>query len=159
MIEGPAFYPSLSGRRNLEVLAVLGGHPRTRIGQMLELVGLADRADERYDACSLGMKQRLGIAAALLPDPALPVLDEPANGLDPAGIIEIRSHRPPVPSRPPRPFASPPAQLNGHVGGPAGHRSPPVMCRVVAIGRSLASSEAYGTPSKIPGAPDFCLVL
>jgi ABC-2 type transport system ATP-binding protein len=91
MIEGPAFYPTLSGRKNLEVLAVLGGHPKTRIGQLLELVGLAERASDRYGSYSLGMKQRLGIAAALLPDPALLVLDEPANGLDPAGIIEIRS--------------------------------------------------------------------
>jgi ABC-2 type transport system ATP-binding protein len=91
MIEGPAFYPSLSGRHNLEVLATLGGHPRAKIGQVLELVGLADRADDRYSAYSLGMRQRLGIAAALLPDPALLVLDEPANGLDPTGIIEIRS--------------------------------------------------------------------
>jgi len=90
MIEGPAFYPTLSGRKNLEALASLGGHPKTRIGQLLELVGLADRASDRYGSYSLGMKQRLGIAAALLPDPALLVLDEPANGLDPAGIIEIR---------------------------------------------------------------------
>jgi ABC-2 type transport system ATP-binding protein len=90
MIEGPAFYPTLSARANLEVLAVLGGHPRARIGQLLELVGLAERADDRYGSYSLGMKQRLGIAAALLPQPALLVLDEPANGLDPAGILEIR---------------------------------------------------------------------
>jgi len=91
MIEGPAFYPTLSARRDLDVLAVLGGHPRAKIQQVLELVGLADRADDPYRAYSLGMKQRLGIAAALLPDPALLVLDEPANGLDPAGIIEIRN--------------------------------------------------------------------
>jgi ABC-2 type transport system ATP-binding protein len=90
MIEGPAFYPTLSARANLEVLAVLGGHPRARIGQLLELVGLAERASDRYGSYSLGMKQRLGIAAALLPRPALLVLDEPANGLDPAGILEIR---------------------------------------------------------------------
>jgi ABC-2 type transport system ATP-binding protein len=90
MIEGPAFYPTLSGRKNLEVLAVLGGHPKTRIGQLLDLVGLAERAGDRYGSYSLGMKQRLGIAAALLPEPALLVLDEPANGLDPAGIIEVR---------------------------------------------------------------------
>ena len=64
---------------------------RARIGQLLELVGLAERAGDRYGSYSLGMKQRLGIAAALLPDPALLVLDEPANGLDPAGIIEVRS--------------------------------------------------------------------
>jgi ABC-2 type transport system ATP-binding protein len=90
MIEGPAFYPTLSARANLEVLATLGGHPRARINQLLEQVGLAERASDRYSSYSLGMKQRLGIAAALLPEPALLVLDEPANGLDPAGILEIR---------------------------------------------------------------------
>jgi len=90
MIEGPAFYPTLSARANLDVLAVLGGHPRARIDQLLEQVGLADRAGDRYGSYSLGMKQRLGIAAALLPEPALLVLDEPANGLDPAGILEVR---------------------------------------------------------------------
>jgi ABC-2 type transport system ATP-binding protein len=91
MIEGPAFYPTLSARHNLEVLATLGGHPRAKIGQLLEQVGLADRSEDHYHSYSLGMKQRLGIAAALLPDPGLLVLDEPANGLDPAGILEIRS--------------------------------------------------------------------
>jgi ABC-2 type transport system ATP-binding protein len=91
MIDGPAFYPTLSARANLEVLATLGGHPKTRIGQLLEQVGLADRSEDHYGPYSLGMKQRLGIAAALLPEPALLVLDEPANGLDPAGILEIRS--------------------------------------------------------------------
>ena len=91
MIDGPAFYPTLSARANLEVLATLGGHPKTRIGQLLEQVGLADRSEDHYGSYSLGMKQRLGIAAALLPEPALLVLDEPANGLDPAGILEIRS--------------------------------------------------------------------
>jgi ABC-2 type transport system ATP-binding protein len=91
MIDGPAFYPTLSARANLEVLATLGGHPRARIDQLLEQVGLADRSEDHYRSYSLGMKQRLGIAAALLPDPALLVLDEPANGLDPAGILEIRS--------------------------------------------------------------------
>ena len=91
MIDGPAFYPTLSARANLEVLATLGGHPRARIDQLLAQVGLAERASDHYHSYSLGMKQRLGIAAALLPDPALLVLDEPANGLDPAGILEIRS--------------------------------------------------------------------
>jgi ABC-2 type transport system ATP-binding protein len=91
LIEGPAFHPALSGRRNLEVLASLGGHPRARVDAVLEIVGLADRARDRYRTYSLGMKQRLGVAAALLPDPELVVLDEPSNGLDPAGIIEMRS--------------------------------------------------------------------
>jgi ABC-2 type transport system ATP-binding protein len=90
MIEGPAFYPRLSGRRNLDVLAVLGGHPRERVAEVLERVGLADRADDHYRSYSLGMKQRLGIAAALLPQPTLLLLDEPANGLDPAGIRDMR---------------------------------------------------------------------
>jgi ABC-2 type transport system ATP-binding protein len=91
LIEAPAFYPTLSGRRNLDVLARLGGLPQERIDDMLELVGLVDRAGHRVSTYSLGMKQRLGIAAALLPGPELLVLDEPTNGLDPAGIVEIRA--------------------------------------------------------------------
>ncbi|GAA3451415.1 ATP-binding cassette domain-containing protein [Dactylosporangium matsuzakiense] len=90
MIEGPAMTPALSGRANLDLLAVLGGHDRSRIGETLQLVGLAHRADDPFRSYSLGMKQRLGIAAALLPDPKLLLLDEPTNGLDPAGIVEIR---------------------------------------------------------------------
>jgi ABC-2 type transport system ATP-binding protein len=90
LIEGPAFYPTLSGRRNLRVLATLGGYPRARIDEVLEIVGLRDRAGDEVRTYSLGMKQRLGIAAALLPSPRLLVLDEPANGLDPAGILEMR---------------------------------------------------------------------
>ena len=90
LTESPAFYPSLSGRKNLEVLAQLGGHPRSRIGQVLEIVGLSDRAKDQVGKYSLGMKQRLGVAMALLPDPDLLILDEPANGLDPLGIIEMR---------------------------------------------------------------------
>ena len=91
MIEGPAFYPSLSGRRNLDVLARMGGISRRSIGEVLQIVDLADRADQRYGSYSLGMKQRLGIAAALLPRPDLLVLDEPTNGLDPPGIRDLRA--------------------------------------------------------------------
>jgi ABC-2 type transport system ATP-binding protein len=91
LIEAPAFYPSLSGRRNLQVLATLGGFPHPRVDAALERVGLAGRAGDRVGGYSLGMKQRLGIAAALLGEPDLLVLDEPANGLDPAGILEIRA--------------------------------------------------------------------
>ncbi len=90
MIEGPAFYPALSGAENLRVLATLGGHPLDQVQSLLERVGLGDRAKSKYKTYSLGMKQRLGIAAALLPNPQLLVLDEPTNGLDPAGIQEIR---------------------------------------------------------------------
>ena len=91
MIEGPAFYPALSGAENLRVLASLGGFSQDRVGLQLEKVGLSDRANSKYKTYSLGMKQRLGIAAALLPNPKLLVLDEPTNGLDPSGIQEVRN--------------------------------------------------------------------
>jgi ABC-2 type transport system ATP-binding protein len=91
LIEAPSFYPSLSGRRNLEVLTRLGRIDSTRISEVLELVELSDRANDFVRAYSLGMKQRLGVAAALLPNPELCILDEPTNGLDPTGIREMRS--------------------------------------------------------------------
>lgn len=90
MIEGPAFYPALSGAENLKFLATLGGLSTDRVQGLLDRVGLGDRANSKYKTYSLGMKQRLGIAAALLPNPQLLLLDEPTNGLDPAGIQEIR---------------------------------------------------------------------
>ena len=91
MIEGPAFYPALTGAENLKVLATLGGFPIERVQTLLEQVGLGDRAKSKYKTYSLGMKQRLGIAAALLPEPKLLMLDEPTNGLDPEGIQEVRA--------------------------------------------------------------------
>jgi ABC-2 type transport system ATP-binding protein len=90
LIEGPAFYPYLSGRDNLRVMARHAGVPPGRIAAVLDQVELTDRAGDRYAAYSLGMKQRLGVAAALLKDPRLVVLDEPTNGLDPAGMADMR---------------------------------------------------------------------
>ena len=90
LIETPAFYPSLSGAENLGMFATVAGHPTSAIPALLDTVGLAGRGDDRYRRYSLGMKQRLGIAAALLGDPELLILDEPANGLDPEGVQEMR---------------------------------------------------------------------
>jgi len=90
MVETPQFFPNFSGRRNLELLASLAGIGRGRVTDVLDQVGLGSRATSPFRAYSLGMKQRLGLAAALLKDPALLILDEPANGLDPAGIKEVR---------------------------------------------------------------------
>ena len=90
IVEAPAMFPRFSGRRNLEILARIHGEGETAIDAALERVGLTDRAKDRVKTYSLGMKQRLAIAATLLRDPALLILDEPANGLDPAGIVEVR---------------------------------------------------------------------
>jgi ABC-2 type transport system ATP-binding protein len=90
IVEQPALFPRFSGRRNLEILTRLSGASGGDVTRALERVSLADRAKDPVKTYSLGMKQRLGIAAALLKDPAILVLDEPANGLDPAGIVEVR---------------------------------------------------------------------
>jgi ABC-2 type transport system ATP-binding protein len=91
MIEGPAFYPFLSGRANLDVIARYADVAPSRIDETLEAVDLASRSGDKFGAYSLGMKQRLGVAAALLKDPDLVVLDEPTNGLDPAGMRDMRA--------------------------------------------------------------------
>jgi ABC-2 type transport system ATP-binding protein len=90
IVETPALFPRFSGRRNLELLGRVDGIGRKRVADVLERVGLAARADDAVRTYSLGMRQRLGIAAALLKDPSVLILDEPANGLDPAGIKEVR---------------------------------------------------------------------
>jgi ABC-2 type transport system ATP-binding protein len=90
MIEVPAFYPYLSGRDNLRVLARAGGLPEARVTAALDLVELSDRARDKFRGYSQGMRQRLGLASALLHEPQLIILDEPTNGLDPAGQHEIR---------------------------------------------------------------------
>ena len=91
LIETPTFYPFLSGRDNLRALARHAGVPESRIEPALEEVELAARGGDRFQTYSLGMKQRLGIAAALIKDPELLILDEPTNGMDPAGMAEIRT--------------------------------------------------------------------
>jgi len=90
IVEAPAMFGRFSGRRNLEILARIHGEGDAAIDASLERVGLRDRAKDPVRAYSLGMKQRLAIAATLLRDPSLLILDEPANGLDPAGIVEVR---------------------------------------------------------------------
>src|SRR5918994_6238822 len=90
IVETPAMHPGFSGRRNLEILGRIDGVQKKRVSEVIESVGLSGRAGDRVKTYSLGMKQRLGIAAALLKNPEVLILDEPANGLDPAGIKEVR---------------------------------------------------------------------
>lgn len=90
LIENPTFYPFLCGRDNLKVVRDLTGAAPSRIDAVLDLVEMRGAANRRFSEYSLGMKQRIGVASALLTDPEILILDEPANGLDPAGIVEMR---------------------------------------------------------------------
>jgi ABC-2 type transport system ATP-binding protein len=90
VLETTGFHPGRTGRDHLRVLAVTGGLPGERVAAVLGQVGLADAADRRVRGYSLGMRQRLGLAAALLGDPPVLILDEPGNGLDPAGLAQLR---------------------------------------------------------------------
>jgi ABC-type multidrug transport system ATPase subunit len=91
LVESPAFYPYLSGRENLKVVADYAGLPFERIDPALDEVELLPRAKDKFGTYSMGMKQRLAVAAALIKEPELMILDEPTNGLDPQGVVEMRT--------------------------------------------------------------------
>jgi ABC-2 type transport system ATP-binding protein len=91
LVEAPAFYPYLSGRNNLRTMADMTGSSYARVDEVLEIVELTDRARDKFRTYSMGMKQRVGVAAALLKDPFVLILDEPTNGLDPQGMVDMRN--------------------------------------------------------------------
>ena len=151
MIEDPAFYPWLTGRQNLQVLAAEGGGcAAAELSRVLEVSGLSDVAGRKVRAYSQGMRQRLGLAAAMLGRPPLLIIDEPTNGLDPAGIREIRACSaiwPNVSGRPPGQFSS--ARRTGH-GVPGLSRGAsvyPFLCsRPRQLTRATAQDRSYVGP-------------
>jgi ABC-2 type transport system ATP-binding protein len=146
VLESGAFFLTFSGRKNLRLLATTRGVPKRRVDEVLEIVGLTGRGKDRVKAYSLGMRQRLAIAAALLPTPELLVLDEPNNGLDPAGIREVRDLM--------RRLASEGTTvlLSSHVLGEV--QSVCDSVSIVARGRLVASGEVGEVLAKaIPGGP------
>ena len=155
LVEGPGFYPYLSGRENLRVLARYRGLGDREVDRVLERVDLTGRGGDRFKAYSLGMKQRLGVAAALLGDPDLLVLDEPTNGLDPAGMADMRrAARRRGRRRPDRAAVQPPARPRCRRSATGSGSSPAAGCWSSRPWPSCAARPASGWSRRAarPGA-------
>jgi ABC-2 type transport system ATP-binding protein len=152
MIEGPAFYPALTGIENLRVLATMGDIPQERVSELIDLVGLQGRGGDKYKTYSLGMKQRLGIAAALLPNPQLLILDEPTNGLDPEGIQEVRDLIKKLASQGKTIFVSSHLLFSGPIGDLLIAQKPTIIVKTEVVSdleKVVAIAHAAGHPAVI----------